>query len=255
MSEGSHHVGMSVTSPDRTSWLHTQVQLARRLDGAATFEAAADVACRHLYDELHAPASGERACALVRCFKSHPYGLLEPALQAYARASLPDGRTPSEGTPCLALVASMGDLPEWRSRHRSHARRCLAIDSPRALERAPMWAQFFRESGVDAHDLVRTRAPQFVDAEPRAVNVFCVEDAEGAPSIPDQDFVTGQRIRSVFGFMSRLHRGDICVFVLFSRSRVSRQDAVRIRPLALHVASTLFRFPDDRVFAPPGAET
>lgn len=238
-----------VTSPDRASWLHTQVELARRLDGAATFEEAAGVACRHLYDELRAPEGGERACALVRSFKSHPYGLLEPALQEHARASLPDGRAPSDATPCLTLVASAGDLPDWSSRHASRTRRCLAIDSPSAVERAPMWAQFFRESGVDAHALVRTRAPQFVDREPRAVNVFCVEEAGGAASIPDQaQFVVRYGIRSVFGFMSQLHRGDICVFVLFSRTRVTRQDAARLRPLALHMASTLFRFPDDRIF-------
>jgi hypothetical protein len=245
-------MGLDLTRYDLVAQLHCRVALGRCLRGAASLEEAAQAACRHFYDELLGPgASGpSRACALVRCFKTHPYGLLEPDLQAAARELMQHRGPASPAMPCLTLLASIGDEPAWCSRHSSLRRRCLPLESPSAVERTPMWARFFRESGVDTAALCRPRAPEFVDRTPRSVDVFCVERAAGATSIPDQaDFVSRYGIESVFGFCSQLRRGDVYVLVLFSRVAVARETAARMRPLALDLTSSFFGFAQDQVFA------
>jgi hypothetical protein len=248
-------MSVDLTRLDITALLHSRVELGRRLHATASLEAAAQAACRHFYEDLRAPSAGAgRACVLVRCFKTHPYGRLEPALQQCARELMPPGRSATEHMPCLTLMASMGDEPAWCSRQGSERRRCLPLDSPSAIERAPMWSGFLHDSGIDTSALFQPRAAAFVDHTPRAVNVFCVEDAVGAASIPDQEmFVTRFGVRSVFGFCSHLRRGDLCVIVFFSRLPVTRASAARLRPLGLEVTSTLFRFPDEQTFAPASA--
>jgi hypothetical protein len=243
---------IDVQRSDVTSRLHGQVELERRLQAADCLENAAQAACSYFYDELvEATDSGSRrTCALVRCFISHPYGRLEPALQRHAQSLMPPGSMPHHDMPCITLVGSMGDRPEWRSRYGSYRRRCIPFESPQAIERAPMWSQFFRESGVEAASLFQSRSSVFADGLTRATNLFCIEQARGADCIPDQDdFVLRYGIESVFGFASHLRRGALGILVLFCHTRVTREAATHVRPLALDLASHLFRFGDDEVFA------
>jgi two-component system NtrC family sensor kinase len=249
---------IDVQRSDVTSRLHGQVELERRLQAAHCLEDAAQAACDYFYDGLveATESGGRRTCALVRCFISLPYGRLEPALQRHARSLMPPGSMPRHDMPCITLVGSMGDRPEWQSRHGSYRRRCIPFESPRAVERAPMWSQFFRESGVEATSLFTSRSSMFADGLARATNLFCIEQARGAACIPDQaDFVLRHGIESVFGFASHLRRGALGVLVLFCHTRVTREAAMHVRPLALDLASHLFRFGDDEVFASGSAPT
>lgn len=249
-------MSLTMARLDATALLHSRVALGRQLHATTSLEGAAQVACRHLYEDLRAPpeSSDERACVLVRCFKTHPYGRLEPELQRYARELLPAGRVATDQMRCLTLMASVGDEPAWCSRQGSDRRRCLPLDSPSVIERAPMWSRFLSDSGIDTSALFLPRSPAFVDSTPRAVNVFCVEEAVGAASIPDQEeFVLRYGIRSVFGFCGHLRRGDLCVIVLFCRHPVTRANAAQIRPLGLEVTSTLFQFSEEHTFASESA--
>ena len=54
-------------------------------------EGTARCISRLLYDELRMP-NGDRACALVRCYKTHPFGALPDDLRRFAQeASAPHG--------------------------------------------------------------------------------------------------------------------------------------------------------------------
>lgn len=244
---------IDMTRLDTVERLHLQRELDGRLRQATYLDEAAQAACAFLHEALVVPDTvpPARGCALVRCFKSHPFGLLAPELQRHARAHLPPEEAADAAMPCLSLVASAGDEPWWQSPGTSRRRRCLPLHSAEAIERTPMWARFFREAGVDIDALCRPRSPAFVDPTPHAVDIFCVEDAVGSPSLPDQaEFVVPYGIRSAFGFCGQLRRGDLCVLVLFSRVRVSRTLAARLRPVALDLATRLFAFEEDRVFRP-----
>ena len=58
--------------------------------GATSMEEAAVRVAGRLYDTLVDGATGERAVALIRLFKTHPYGALEPEQRAFADRLLGD---------------------------------------------------------------------------------------------------------------------------------------------------------------------
>ena len=64
--------------------------------GAQSMEEAANRIVRHLQENLIDAQSGQKSCALVRFYKSHPYVELDEGLQEFARGVL--GATPSHQT-------------------------------------------------------------------------------------------------------------------------------------------------------------
>jgi hypothetical protein len=72
--------------------LKSSLRLREASAGASTLEMSAQRVCRFLYDELRDPGSA-RACALVRCYMTRPFGSLDPELQQFA-ARLMDGGKP-----------------------------------------------------------------------------------------------------------------------------------------------------------------
>ena len=65
-----------LTRFDLGDMLKCSLRLRETASGAPTLEISAQRVCRFLYDELHGP-DGQRACALVRCYKTHAYGSLD----------------------------------------------------------------------------------------------------------------------------------------------------------------------------------
>src|SRR4026207_4634 len=66
-----------LTRFDLGAMLKCSLQLREVSNGNPTLESAAQRVCRFLYDELRTP-EGARACALVRCYKTHPFADLSP---------------------------------------------------------------------------------------------------------------------------------------------------------------------------------
>src|SRR5919107_150540 len=64
---------------DLGDMLKSSLRLREASGGAPTLEASAQRVCRFLYDELRGPDT-QRACALVRCYKTHPYAALDEEL-------------------------------------------------------------------------------------------------------------------------------------------------------------------------------
>jgi hypothetical protein len=199
---------------------------------------------QHLYDAMR--ADGERGCVLVRAYKTHPYEALDPELQAFARALA--GHEPAPETPCLTLLGTAGDAPEWNSRHSSRGHRAIPLGSVKALQRLPMIAQLVAQLGIDAHAIVHPDRHVIMDLQQRAFNVFYVADARGNAHIPAQEFVERHGVRSVLGFGSVLPTGDLSAVILFARAHVPRETAELFRPLALAAKLSLLPFCYDRIF-------
>src|ERR1700681_1740188 len=143
--------------------------------GAPTLEAAAQRVCRFLYDELLG-SEGERQCALVRCYKTHPFGSLEPDLQRFARAAM-GVQQPWSTMKCLTLMATVGESAAWNSRHLSRGHRAIPLPSPEIVERAPMIAQLIKEFGIELSSVLQT-SPEIVrELAGKRHGVFHVEDA------------------------------------------------------------------------------
>ena len=208
-------------------------QLRMLGDGASSLEETADRTVRYLYDHLIDTATGKRACALVRFFKTHPFEALAPELQAFARSML--GRDePFPGMRCLTLMATTGERPEWQAPERSVGHKAIPLPSSHAVAQAPMISQLVEQLGLEVSSLVRRDDHILLDAEQRTYNVFYVPEARGSPYIPAQDdFVIPLGIRSVLGFGGILPLGDLFAVILFSKSYIPRETSELFKPLAL----------------------
>ena len=217
---------------------------------APTLEASARRICRVLYDELET-AEGERACALVRCYKTHSYGDLPPELQRVAQRMLDSDSAPSSRMKCLTLLGTAGVEPAWNARRLSRGHQVIPLPSPQIVERAPMIAGLIKEFGLDLNDVVNPTPDVVRDLAGKTYGIFHVEDARGSPTIPVQDeFVGKHGIRSVVGFGGSLGSGDLFAVIFFARVPVSASSADRFRATALDVKTSFFLYSDAQVFDP-----
>lgn len=211
-----------------------------------TLEAAARQASRFLYEELFGDGN-ERACALVRVYKTHPFSDLEPALQQIARRMLP-GAKPFATLRCLTLLATTGDKPAWNDRRKSVGHQAIPLPEPAVVERAPMVAALIRAFGIDVASAVAPDPELTKDLVGKTYGVFHVKNAKGSPHIPAQDFVDAHGIRSVIGFGGSLSTGDLFATLLFTRIDVDAASADRFRTIALDLKSRFFAFQPSETF-------
>jgi hypothetical protein len=220
----------------------------------ASMEATAQRLSRYFYDDL-VTHEGDRACALVRFYKTHAFAGLPDDLRRFAKRSLRMTESPVDITDsmrCLTLLATVGDEPSWNERHLSKGHQAIPLPSPQIVQRAPMIAQLIHEFGLALSDVLEPSDEVIRKLEGKSYGVFHVEEALGSPYIPAQaQFVERYGIRSVVGFGGALDGGDLFAVVLFTRTLISAEMADRFRTLALDVKGTLVPFDATRVFANP----
>ena len=221
--------------------------IRKAAEGAASMEDALARISRYLYDELRT-AADERACALVRCYKTHPFGELPPAHQAFATKLL-SGVAPTPSMRCLTLLGTAGENPMWNDVRRSRGHRAIPLPSPEIVAKAPMIAQLIRQFGLDLTAVVSPSTEVTRKLEGRTYGVFHVETALGSPFIPAQDdFVKKYMVQSVVGCGGYLRSADLYAVIVFSKVRVDKETAERFRTLALDVKAPLFPFDEGAVF-------
>jgi len=206
----------------------------RRLGtGTNSIQEVAHRLVRHLYTSFTMDQTGEPACALVRLFKTTPYGLLTPDLQTLADQKL-QPQQPSPSLPCLTLLASAGLHPGWNDPTLSSRFRVLPLNGPEALERLPMFHQLFNQLGFTLPHASTSNENVLLDPGEHGFNVFHIPEAPGSPHVPAQEeFVRKYGIRSVLGFGAPLPNEDLFSIILFSRDYISEETAELFKPLAL----------------------
>jgi hypothetical protein len=218
-------------------------------DGAQSMEETANRIVRYLYEELGDQQTGERACALVRFYKTHAYGELPSELREFASGIL-GGDVPPPATKCLTLLATAGERPEWNARHTSVGHQAIPLPSPELVARLPMIAQLIKQFGIEVQTLLAADPARMVDLTQQTFNVFYVPDAVGSPNIPAQaEFVIPSGIRSVLGFGGVLPSSNLFAIILFSKAPISRETAEMFKPLALNVKVAVLPFDDATIFA------
>lgn len=241
-----------LTKFDLGAMLKCSLSLREILAGAPTLETSAHRTCRFLYDELHGPDT-PRACALVRCYKTHSFGALDPELQAFARGFFGEGE-PRLSMKCLTLMATVGQSAGWNSRHLSRGHRAIPLPSPEIVEKAPMISQLIKELGVELEAVIQPSPEVVKELAGKRHGVFHVENALGSPYIPaQQEFVVRYGIKSVLGFGGLLFNGELFAVILFSTVHVSTASAERFKTVALDVKSAFSRFTEANVFNPSTA--
>lgn len=228
--------------------LRAGIDVRKKIAAEKNFEDAAQRVCAYFQQELLAP-NGMPACALVRCYKTHPYGDLEPKLKEFVQASLPGG-APRTSMKCLTLMATVGEEHNWNSRHLSKGHKAIPLPSPDIVEQAPMIAQLIREFGLDLAEVVSPVKEVVRDLQGKTYGVFYIAEARGSRFIPAQDeFVLRYGIRSVLGFGGSLTGGDLFAIILFSKVAIPESSADRFRTLALDVKSGFYKFKNESIFA------
>lgn len=215
---------------------------------AKTMEDAAEGVVRYLYQNLVDGDRGERACALVRFFKTHAFGDLDPELREFARGAL-DGDDLADDVRCMTLLATAGDLPEWNVRGESAGHRAIPLPSTAMVRRFPMISRLVEQLGIDIGDVVSPDPGLIADLEQRSFNVFYVPEARGSPYIVEQEgFVEAYGIRSVIGFGGVLPSGNLFVVILFTKTPVPSRARDAFRSLALSVKLAVLPYDPDAVF-------
>ena len=228
--------------------------LRRQGEGATSMEEVADRTVRYLYDQLVDPA-GDRATALVRFFITRPYNELDETLQQHVNGFL--NHPPDDpDLKCQTLLATVGDNPDWHSRHNSRYYKVHPL-SKEIVDINPMFGQVSEMFGIALDQAVDPDPGLLIDLEQRTYNIFHVPDAVNNFYIPDQAyFVRPYGIRSVLGFFGMLPSGNLFSVVLFAKVVIGREMTDYFRPLALNVKMAILPFDDTAVFAadsPPAA--
>ena len=219
-------------------------------EGRATLESAARALTRHFHDTLETdgPDGPERACVLVRCYKTHPFASLPADLQRGARRLLRPGEHATAEMRCVALLASAGDEPSWNSRQGGGGHAAIPLPTEEAVVRWPMIAKLAQDFGLEASDLVEPSSG-IQARRGRNYGVFHVVEALGSRVVPAQAaLVRRHGVRSVVGFGGVLSTGDFFTVVLYCRVSVSPEVADQFRALALHVKPAFFAFGERDVF-------
>ena len=216
---------------------------------AKSMEEAAESIIHYLYERCVEPGSSDKSLALVRCYKTHPYGALDVTLRRFADGAL-GGEKPSPSMKCLTLLATVGDQPAWNSRHTSMGHKAIPLPSATVIEQAPMIAQLIKQFGIEINELVAPSRDALSGNDGKTYNVFHVEQAKGSPSIPAQkEFVERYNIRSVLGFGGMLRTGDLFAIIMFAKRHIPVESAQRFKTLALDAKAAFFPYTIDQVFA------
>lgn len=225
----------------------------RNLDSkSASMEELANWTVQYLYENLIDPFTGEPASALVRFFKTHPYSVLEPPLQYAARDIVGNGAVVMPYTKCLTLLATVGDRPEWNSRHSSTGHKAIPLVSKAFVDQAPMISQLVRQFGLNIEEFLNPTPEILMDAQQKTFNVFHISEALNSPYIPaQQEFVIPYKIQSVMGFGGMLPSGNIFAIILFAKTSISPRTADLFRYIAAYVRIAAATFDQGVIFSAP----
>jgi len=216
--------------------------------GAKSMEEAASRIVHHLYENLVDGQSGNRACALVRFFKTHTYEKLDPELQSYSRNMLGNNSVLPE-MKCLTLLATVGENPEWNSRRTSKGHKAIPLPSEQTVHQIPMIRNLIAQLGLSIGMVIKPDPKLLLDTEQKTYNVFYVPDALGSPDIPaQQEFVVPCGIKSVLGFGGVFPSGDIFAIIMFVRVPITEEVADLFKTLALNIKIAVLPF-ENMVFA------
>ncbi|MDP1991739.1 MAG: hypothetical protein Q8K00_12010, partial [Syntrophales bacterium] len=96
--------------------------------GASSMEDVAGRIVRYLHDTLIDGKTGERACQLIRFFKTQTYEGLDDELKDFALKML-GGCVPLPGMKCLTLLGTVGENQEWNLRGTSKGHKAIPLPS------------------------------------------------------------------------------------------------------------------------------
>ena len=205
----------------------------------ASMEASSQNIVNYIYRHFCDSQTGENTCALVRLFKTHPYGELEDSLQQSARR-LMKGNSPAADMKCWTLLAAAGTQPQWNSRHTAAENIAIPLVSTKLVAQMPAISEIIRQFGLDIPTFLGIERERFLQLEPAVLNIFHVSEAKGSPFIPEQNsLIIPYQVKSVLGFGGLLPSGSVFAVVMFLKVKIPQSRAEMFKDLALSVKTAL----------------
>jgi len=232
-----------------TQMIHLSSVLRKFDQGAGSMEDVANRIVHYFHDHLVSQQTNRKACLLVRLFKTHSFGELDPGLRKFATTLLGDAAA-SPAMKCLVLLATAGEKPEWNSRTESTGHKAIPLPSEQAIDKIPMISHLLSQLGLSSGALLSPDPALLLEMQQTNFNVFHVPEAEGSPYVPAQkEFVIPHGVRSVLGYGGLLPNGDLFAVILFLRVYIPRETADLFKTLAMSTRLALVPFAGHKVFA------
>jgi len=202
-----------MVSLEQASWAHIDAVRSHVMARKASIEEAAQAFSRIF-------ATSFEGIVLARTFLVLPDEKLPPREQAAASA-LGAGRVTAK-TPVLSLVGTHGRRADWCDRRKSRGHLAIPLLDAASVRQAPMIARLLTDLEVEIPNLDTGRSLAtrrmlgglngtfYVDDAAKAV------DAAGRFVIPARDFVTSEKVHTVFGMGGAYVDGTLVVCVIFT---------------------------------------
>jgi hypothetical protein len=216
---------------------------------ASSMETSANNIVQHLYNNVINSETTEKACALIRFYKTYPYGQLAYGLQEFASGIM--GGTPkSQEMKCLTMMATAGEHADWNSRSTSSGHRAIPLASADFVGGIPMIAQLVSQFGIEMGSVISPEPNVIGDLARQTFNTFHIADVVDSPYIPAQDdFVKSYGVKSVLGIGCVLSSGELFVVIMFSKVSIPASTASSFRDLSANVKEAVEPFVGGAVFA------
>ena len=202
---------------------------------ASSMETAANNIVQHPYNNVINSETNEKACALIRFYKTHPYGQIASGLQEFA-SGIMGGAPESQDMNCLTMMATAGKHADWISRSTSSDHRAIPLASADFVGGIPIIAQLVSQFGIEMGSVISPDPNVIGDLARQTFNTFHIADAVDSPCIPAQDdFVKPYGVKSVLGFGGVLSFGELFVVIMFSKVSIPASTASSFRDLSANV--------------------
>ena len=206
-----------------------QQQLSQLRDQYQSFEEAAQGFARNIYTTF-VQDDGSPAFALVRVFRISPFEDLLPELQAMA-----DRQTDY----WVTLMGTFGDEGAWCDRYQSQDHQVF----PARADVTPMLKAAFEQMNLSpGQKLGAEDAAVAFQGDEYFKRHFHIENAVDSPSIPAQDFVRRDQIKSVAGIGSPFLSGASYMLLLFARIQISKEAIRKLIELGPYASTLLAIF-------------
>ncbi len=210
-----------------------------------TMQAASQSCVETLYQEF------KESLVLVRLYSTLPYGQLPQAEQKFGlRIAEANSVRPqlTDKTITLTLLGTAGVRPAWNDRLKSQGHLAIPLISAKFVQTLPMIARLMSDMGIGLAWLDSQNMDVVVDKLGKIAGIFYVADAATTVDhlnrkiVPAQDFVTANRIKTVFGVGGCYTNGLFMSLIFFTRDMVTKEKVTEFMQLFTNIKMNMAHF-------------
>lgn len=192
-----------------------------------SIEEAAQRLTQQLYHYFQ--TDGKSDFVLARVFQSISFSALPDSVQALI--SQQQDKKPDDFTRFLTLLGTYGDEKNWQTRISSQGHQAIPL-TEETLRTIPMVSRLFQQLGVNLGEKKEGDATALhMSGVSGLSGIFYVENAEGSPYIPGQEFVKKYGVQSVVGTGVMLPENEMAAFIGFVRVPLTKVKATTLAPI------------------------